>query len=67
MQGLANMVWAFAAVKQLDEKLVTCLTGAVNWRATELNSQDLANIVWACSTVKKLNEQLFAELARAGE
>ena len=36
-QDLANTAWAFARVKQTEEKLFTALARAAEWRVSEFN------------------------------
>ena len=66
-QDLANTAWAFATVKQSDEKLFQALASAAERRVNELKMQELANTAWARATVKLPDEKLFVALARAAE
>ena len=42
-QNLANTAWAFATVKQSDEKLFTVLARAAERQVVDFNEQDFAN------------------------
>ena len=43
LQDLANTAWAFATVKQLDEKLFRALAREAERRLNEFKAQELAN------------------------
>ena len=52
------MAWAFATVKQSDEKLFAALARAAEWRVSEFNAQNFANTGWAFATLKQADEKL---------
>ena len=52
MQDDANTAWAFAAVKQSDEKLLASLARAAERRLSAFKTQNIANTGWAFATVK---------------
>ena len=43
VQDVANIAWAFATVKQGNEKLLATLGAAVEWRQSEHKAQDVAS------------------------
>ena len=68
VQQLANTAWAFAAVNQPDEKLLTALARVAEIWVIEFNAipQNLANTAWAFATLRQPVEKLFMALVRAG-
>ena len=50
-QDVANSAWAFATVKDRNEKLFAALARAAERRLSEFNPQELANTAWAFATV----------------
>ena len=44
VQELANTVWAFATVNELDEKLFAALAREAESRVSEFNAQTIANM-----------------------
>ena len=76
VEELANTAWAFATVKQSDEKLFTELAKEAERRMSEFNAQAmaraagprvLANTAWAFATLRRPDGELFTTLARAAE
>lgn len=63
-QNLAIMAWAFAAVKQTDEKLFTASARAAGRQMSDFKQQNLANTVWAFATVNHPDDKLFTAVAR---
>ena len=66
-QDWANPAWAFAMVKQSDEKMFTILASGAERRGCEFNARSVANTAWAFATVMHGDEKLFGALARATE
>ena len=63
-QGLSNTAWAYATVKQLDERLIRALAKAAEQRVNEFDVHGLANTAWALVTVNELDWKLFNALER---
>eukprot|EP00747_Dinoflagellata_sp_TGD_P111263 gnl/TRDRNA2_/TRDRNA2_171179_c0_seq1.p2 gnl/TRDRNA2_/TRDRNA2_171179_c0~~gnl/TRDRNA2_/TRDRNA2_171179_c0_seq1.p2 ORF type:complete len:202 (-),score=32.66 gnl/TRDRNA2_/TRDRNA2_171179_c0_seq1:34-639(-) len=63
VQGLTNVMWAFAMAKQADQTLFVALVGAAARRVSAFSAQGLANITWALATMgwERADEPHFLE------
>ena len=62
VQNIANIAWAFATVRQLDEKMFVALASASKLRMSEHNEQNVASTAWALATMWRLDVKIFVAL-----
>eukprot|EP00747_Dinoflagellata_sp_TGD_P043996 gnl/TRDRNA2_/TRDRNA2_143008_c0_seq2.p1 gnl/TRDRNA2_/TRDRNA2_143008_c0~~gnl/TRDRNA2_/TRDRNA2_143008_c0_seq2.p1 ORF type:complete len:104 (+),score=18.91 gnl/TRDRNA2_/TRDRNA2_143008_c0_seq2:167-478(+) len=66
-KDLAHILWAFASMQHLDDKMFMNLARTAEQRVSEGSPQTLAQMVWVFSTVKQPEAKLFAVLAGAAK
>jgi len=64
-QATFNLLWAFAAVRLADARVLGVLCGAARARAGSMSFREIAGVLLTLSKVKHYDEATFAELCAA--